>query len=104
MEPSTTFRMLAATALVSALAVLVASPAQAMYVNDGGAAAATATIVGNPGDGAQVGSPVEAPLVTSGGLTLDTQTLVAIGGGALLVLLAAGALLFTSRHRRVALP
>lgn len=95
MEPSKTFRMLAVTAVVSLLAILVTSPAQAMYDDAAGGGSAPAPIVANPGDPAQV---------ASGGLDLGALTFVAIGGGALLVLLAAGAVLFTSRHRRVAMP
>lgn len=125
-EPSKTLRMLAATAVVSALAILVASPAGAWYSdvqgnggpvvapsvgNPGDSAwvaleAATASqTVGNPADGAQISpSRIEKPTVTSGGSDgLGTGTFIALAGGVALML-GAGALLFTARHRRVALP
>lgn len=118
--------MLAATAVVSALAILVTSPAQAYLPNEGGGAVTPTAIVGNPGDsgwiavesatapqtvgnpgdGAQVSSPQTQPVVTSSGSDgFDTGTLIALASGAaLLLVLGAGALLFTARHRRVALP
>ena len=109
-EPSKTLRMLAATAVVSALAILVASPAGAWYSdvqgNGGPVVAPTASqTVGNPADGAQISpSRIEKQTVTSGGSDgLGTGTFIALAGGAALML-GAGALLFTARHRRVALP
>jgi len=107
METSRAFRILVATAVVSALAILLTSPAQARWVNEGGAVTASAPTVGNPGDGAQASSPqVEQAVVTSSGSDgHGTVTFVAIAGGAALALaLGAGALLFTARQRRVALP
>ena len=142
-DTSKTIRLLGATAVVSALAILLTSPAQA-YVPDEGAGPVTRTIVGNPGgtswvalelpsapqtvgnpgDGADVlpaatlpqtvGNPgdgadvlsaqTEAQVATSSGSDgFDTGTFIVIAGGAALVL-GAGALLLTARHRRVALP
>ncbi len=125
-EPSKTLRMLAATAVVSALAILLASPAQASFISDGGAGPVAAPSVGNPADSAWIAveraaaaqtvanqrddarlspSPIDEPTVTSGGSDgLETGTFVAIAGGALLVLGAGALLLLTARHRRVALP
>ena len=144
--PSKTLRMLAATAVVSALAILLTSPAQAYLPNEGGGSVtATTTVgnpgdsawislapataaqtvgnpgdsawiaqgsatgaqtVGNPGDGAQVSSPqIQSVATSSGGDGFDTGTFLALASGAVLLLvLGAGALLFTARHRRVALP
>lgn len=108
METSRALRILVATAVVSALAILLTSPAQARWVNEGGAVAVAAPTVGNPGDGAQASAPlVEQAVVTSSGSDgLGTVTIVAIAGGgaALALVLGAGALLFTTRQRRVALP
>jgi len=107
METSRALRILVATAVVSALAILLTSPAQARWVNEGGAVTVSAPTVGNPGDGAQAAAPqVEQAVVTSSGSDgLGTVTFVAIAGGAALALvLGAGALLFTARQRRVALP
>ena len=142
---SKTLRMLAATAVVSALAILLTSPAQAYLPNEGGGSVtATTTIgnpgdsawislesataaqtvgnpgdsawiaqgtatgaqtVGNPGDGAQVSQPIESVATSSGRDGFDTGTFLAFASGAVLLLvLGAGALLFTARHRRVALP
>ena len=119
METSRALRMLVATAVVSALAILVTSPAQARWVDEGSGVSATAPVVGNPGDGAQVPAPVvgnagdgaqvptaqvgSATMASSGDDGLDGATIAGIAGGIVLVL-GAGALLFTARHRRVALP
>ena len=142
-DTSKTIRMLAATAVVSALAILVTSPAHA-YVPNEGAGPVTRTIVGdrggsawvalemptatqavgnpgdsawvalqaathtvgNPGDGAQASSTQIEPVVTSSGSEgFETGTFIALVSGAVLLLaLGAGALLFTARQRRVALP
>lgn len=102
MQTSSTFRILVATAIVSALAILMTSPAQAYWANEGGAAPATAPVVGNPGDGAQVPS---ASQVATSATASDGSDFTVVAGGAMLVLaLGAGTLIFTSRHRRVALP
>ena len=144
-DTSKTLRILAATAVVSALAILLTSPAQAYLPNEGGGSVATPTVgnpgdsawialepatasqtvgnpgdsawiakgtatgaqtVGNPGDGAQVSSPqIESAVTSSGSDGFDTGTFIAFASGAVLLLaLGAGALLFTARHRRVALP
>ncbi len=125
MDTPTTLRILAATAVVSALAVLMTSPAQARWVDDSAGAVPTTPSVGNPGDSAwialeqataaqTIGNPgdgasasatrIEGPLATSAASDgFDTGTFVVVAGGAVL-LLGAGALLFTARHRRVALP
>ena len=121
-----TLRMLAATAVVSALAILLTSPAQAYLPNEGGGSVtATTTVgnpgdsawislqpataaqtVGNPGDGAQVSSPqIQSVATSSGGEGFDSATFLALASGAVLLLvLGAGALIFTARNRRVALP
>jgi hypothetical protein len=121
MNTSKTSRMLVATAVVSALAILLVTPAQAYWVNEGGSSTPTAVVgnpgdsswiseqapqtVGNPGDSAQ-GSAVETAVLTSSGSGgFDTQTFALIAGGALLALmLCGGAFMLASRHRRVALP
>jgi hypothetical protein len=124
-DTSKTLRLLVATAVVSALAVLLTSPALAYLPNEGGEGpvaapsvgnpgdsawialeqAAASRTVGNPGDGAFVSTPrAEAPTSTSSGSDgFVTGTFVAIAGGAVLVL-GAAAILLTTRHRRVALP
>ena len=105
MEASRALRILVATAVVSALAILMTSPAQARWVDEGSAAPTTAPVVGNPGDGAQAQAPQVEPAVvaSSGSDGFDTGTIAGIAGGTVLVL-GAGALLFAARHRRVALP
>lgn len=122
MYPSKTSRLLVATAVVSALAILLTAPAQAYWVNEGGGSTPTAVVgnpgdsgwiaqqapqtVGNPGDSAQVTKAVETGNpVSSGSGDVDARTIGLIAGGALLALmLAAGALFFSARHKRVALP
>ena len=91
-ETSKTLRMLAATALVSALAILLTSPAQAYVGSEGDGGSATTLSVGGPGDSTEVA------------LGLGTEAIVAIAGGAVLLLVGAGAFLFMARHRRIALP
>jgi hypothetical protein len=118
--------MVAAGAVVSALAILFTAPAQALYIEDSGIGngpvptatvgnpgdsasasqpASVSQIVGNPGDSASVAqTPNEQPTATSGGGTdFDRAMLIGIGGGVVLAV-GLGALLFTVRHRRVALP
>jgi hypothetical protein len=118
-ETSRALRILVATAAVSALVILMTSPAQAYYVNEGGDVSVTAPVVGNPGDGAQVPTPVvgnvgdgaqvataqvdNATVASSGSDGFDGGTIAVIAGGVVLAL-GAAALLFTARHRRVALP
>jgi hypothetical protein len=144
-DTSRAIRLLTATAVVSALAILLTSPAQAYVPNEGvgpvkrtiigdpsgtgwvavelptGAhtvgnagdsawivrrSAAAAQTVGNPGDSAQVSSPqVESVVTSSASDGPETGTFIALASGIVLLLaLGAGALLFTQRHRRVALP
>lgn len=120
MTPQKTSRMLVATAVVSVLAILLVTPAQAYWANEGGGSTPTAVVgnpgdsgwiaeqapqtVGNPGDGAYVSSG-DTTFATSTGSGFDTQTFALIAGGAVLALiLCAGALVLSSRHRRVALP
>lgn len=117
MQTSSTFRILVATAVVSALAILMTSPAQAYWANEGSDASATTPVVGNPGDGAQVPAPVvgnagdgaQVPaaygttVAPSGSDGFDGTTIAVLTAGIVLVL-GAGALLFQTRQRRVALP
>ncbi len=104
MQTSSTLRILVATAIVSALAILMTSPAQAYWVNEDSGTPATAAIVGNPGDGAKVHSTSIEPVATTSTAS-DGVDFAVVAGGALVVLaLGAGMLLFTARHRRVALP
>jgi hypothetical protein len=105
MEPSKIRRLLAATAVVSVLAILVISPANAYWLNEGGAGPAAAPVVGNPGDGGQaLATGVAEPVATtSGSGSVDTWMIVGVAGGFALLLAAGGALL-TVHHRRVALP
>jgi hypothetical protein len=122
MEPSTARRLLLTTAVVSALAILVVSPANAYLPNEGGSAVTPAPVVGNPGDSAWIAQGAHASVANAGdgadalltravtpsgssaGLSgIDTGTAVGLGG-ALLVALVAGGLLLSVRHRRVALP
>lgn len=109
--------MLAATAVVSALAIVVTAPAHAMYTNDGGGTGSIPTpTVGTPADGAlkqesttspaggKLVTPVEASKVASGGADgFDTAMVLAIAGG-VVAALGAGTLLVVTRHRRTALP
>jgi hypothetical protein len=118
--------MVTATAAVSALALLAIAPAHALLLKDGGGGSAAATTVGNPGDSAwiareradgpqTVGNPgdsasvtpvqVERPSAAPSGAdgSFDAALLAAIAGGVVLAL-GAGALVFTVRHRRMALP
>jgi hypothetical protein len=88
-NPSKTFRLIAVTMVVSALAVLLTSPAHAYWENDSSAPAAPA--------------PVAAP--SGGAEGTSYGTILAVAGGTVVVLLlGAGALLVATRHRRVALP
>jgi hypothetical protein len=137
-------RLLTTIAVVSALAILLTSPAQAYVPNEGVGpvkrtiigdpsgtgwvavepptggtvgnagdsawivrrSAAAAQTVGNPGDSAQVLSPyVDSAVTSTGWGGSETGTFIALASGIVLLLaLGAGALLFTQRHRRVALP
>ena len=100
MGTSKTFRMLVATAIVSALAILVTSPAQARWVNEGGAMV-TPTVAAP--SGAQAPRQVESPAATSDGSDgFDTRTLALVAGGAAL-LAGAAAFLLVARSRKVAL-
>lgn len=101
METSRALRILAATAVVSALAILLTSPAQARPVNEGDAASVVDSSVGNAVAGAQAPSLQlgEAAVTSSGS---DRRTFIIIAGGVVLVL-GAGALLVTPRQRRVRL-
>ena len=103
METSRALRILAATAVVSALAILLTSPAQARPVNEGDAASVVDSSVGNAVAGAQAPSP----RARRDGRDLEwvrgsTRTFIIIAGGVVLVL-GAGALLVTPRQRRVRL-
>ena len=104
MQTSSTLRILVATAVVSALAILMTSPAQASFVNEGGGVSVTAPVVGNPGDGAQASAPQIEPATTPSSVSDGSDFLVAAGGAVLVLALGAGALLITARYRRVALP
>jgi hypothetical protein len=108
MDPSTTRRLLVTTAVVSALAILLAAPANAYLMNEGGSATTSAPLVGNPGDGAlaaQAATRTGEPLVAQSGGSdgIGTEAIVGVGASLALVV-AIGALFFTVRHRRVALP
>lgn len=101
MGTSKAFRMLVATAIVSALAILVTSPAQARWVNEGGAAMVTPTVAAP--SGAQAPRQVESPAATSDGSDgIDTRTVALVAGGAAL-LAGAAAFLLVARSRKVAL-
>jgi hypothetical protein len=106
MDPSTNRRVLVTAAVVSVLAVLLAAPANAYLMNEGGPATTSAPLVGNPGDGAvaaQAATRTE-PLVAPGASDgIGTEAIVGLGASLALVV-AIGALFFTVRHRRVALP
>ena len=104
MQTSSTLRILVATAVVSALAILMTSPAHAYFVNEGGDVSVTAPIVGNPGDGAQVPAAQIEPAATTSSVSDGSDFLIYAGGTVLVLALGAGALLITARHRRVALP
>lgn len=100
MGTSKAFRMLVATAIVSALAILVTSPAQARWVNEGGAMV-TPTVTAP--SGAQAPRQVESPAATSDGSDgIDTRTVALVAGGAAL-LAGAAAFLLVARSRKVAL-
>lgn len=87
MSPSKTLRLLAAMLVVTALAVVLASPAHAYWENDSSAPQAPAPVAApGSGDGTAYG------------------TILAVAGGTVVVLLlGAGAFLVATRHRRVAL-
>lgn len=104
METSRALRILAATAVVSALAILLTSPAQARPVNEGDAVSVVDSNVGNAVAGAQAPSPQlgEAAATSSGSDGFDRRTFIIIAGGVVLVL-GAAALLVTPRQRGVTL-
>ena len=100
MGTSKAFRMLVATAIVSALAIFVTSPAQARWVNEGGAMV-TPTVAAP--SGAQAPRQVESPAATSDGSDgIDARTVALVAGGAAL-LAGAAAFLLVARSRKVAL-
>jgi hypothetical protein len=128
MEPSHTRRILATTAVVGALALLVLSPAQAYLPIEGDGAGSTSAstfqlrrdpgaaaggiaystsgaVVGNPGDAATAMQAPDVATVASGGSDgIGTSLVVGLAGGALLLLAVGGAIVITTRRNRVALP
>jgi hypothetical protein len=125
-ETSRTLRMLTAGAVVSALAILFTAPAHALLLSDGGVdSSVPAATVGGGSHGDAISQPTTTAAATSvpdwferAALRESTTVagsssandgfdtaMFAIGAALLLaIVLGAGAIVATMRHRRVAMP